>query len=1820
MVKCKIAKIFYNKIGDDEMKKTFTKIISCIMVVLMLIFSVPVGQFADLDWSAIGSIFDFKAEAAGAQVMDLDFSPNEYMASIILNTNIQSCAISDTGKSVPSMTLDYYTQLENVSLSKCATDPLEADIDFMASVAAWEALTFSPTDIYSDSLDKIGYYQAILFEILGVAVEYNFIPKIVKQFDDHVISMLKANNDLSIKLDGVTIDTGWSIENLTLDQQHQLIQNTSGHMSKLEMRNQTYSDFTMLLKTCDTVADFIEKAAQLTALVTLSEDVKAVVNELYSNCVFIYNPELKTAISEIKGAMDSRLDNISVIGLEILSTTGKLAMDKFLDMLWGEMAASVLGGLLAGALIGQVIGKGISNILFATEDMLEQFYMIQALEAFEELMCNSVKSLGRKYQQSPNLTNANVFMSSVNLLYNTYKIDLEYTIDFFDCIYEKGLINRIKVFLNGEHSNFTQVKNTVSSFNNTMSSTLGMLGELISYCWYLEVDHPDVFQAYYGDMSYEALGNKYTNVVLEKTRLLKVACPTDVDVYDANGELVVSIRKNVINICKGYNLCSVEDDEKYLVIPANSSSITITGTDSGEMTYTICEASKSGFNRTIIYDDVVLEAGCTYSNDLPEEINSESKGIQLVKDDNEIIQPNYDSFGNGLAPVNVARALFFKNSFIDIKKYKIPVTKAADVVGLAKIYFKIVYGYSCDGTFSYDVVYDSHKNTIVKFKFNYGTDLDSTAPANTIDAEVNVLNEIKAYTNGMSDFDKAIYIHDYLILNGEYDIELGEIIEKTGTLTEELRKERYEKYALLVNGTGVCDTYASAYQYLMTNCGVECITVSSTAMNHAWNMVKLNGSWYHVDCTWDDPVADRVGLSRYDFFLLNTNEMKANEHYSWSPSYTSTSSTYSAITRDDTDEVSYGEGHWCYYENGDLYYSDVYGKNAVKITDMDFAATDIYNGNIYGVIGKIIYKINVADSSKNAQAIYALEEAPRAIYIDKNGILEYYTNGRKSFETVDLNNCAVVESLTISADTNVIRNGEDLQLKVVAHTNGYDIDLASDAVIWSSSDLSVATVDSYGIVTPDVAGTVVITAAFGNITADFTVEVEKWEHTIGGSIANGVSWSFDEDTGTLSISGNSDIQNFISDKETPWYKYRSRIVKLEIADGIKSIGEYAFSGLNKIKYIKVPDSVNTINEYAFNGCDSVEKIEIPFVGSSRTAYETEDAVLGYIFGKTNDGTTQYYKTDGTYIYGYQYAIPSGIKEIIITDADKISYGAFYGSAALEYLELNDDITFIGERILTECPSVVSLKVPFIGSKADANGDYDSVVGYFFGGADKTGVLQYTSYADVSGSIQLRGYHYNIPQTFKNIEVTNDADIPMCAFSALSFDKIVLSEKTTEIGELAFFSCSNIGSLMILNRSCNIIDTFNMAQFSGTVYGYSNSTAQSFAAARNLKFVALDGTSCPHSYGLWSEKVAATCDTQGVEHRICGICGNEETRATSVLGHNYSNSWTVDVKATCEGSGSKSRHCSRCSAKTDVTSIAPTGHSYGQWESKIEATCTSDGLKARTCAVCQDEETEVVKASGHTPESDWTIDKEATCEGSGSKSKHCSVCSAKTDITSIAPKGHSYGQWESKQDATCTADGFKVRTCTVCQNEETEVVKAGGHTPDTNWTIDKDASCTSAGSKSKHCLNCGEKLNITTIPAKGHSFGSWVTVTDATCDKTGLQKRTCQNCSEERTRTLSATGHKYEAVESTRVEATCTKDGKVTYRCYCGNSYTETIAATGHSYGKDDETCKICDYDRTEDCDCNCHKTGFSKIIFKIVLFFQKIFKSNQECACGIYHY
>ena len=117
----------------------------------------------------------------------------------------------------------------------------------------------------------------------------------------------------------------------------------------------------------------------------------------------------------------------------------------------------------------------------------------------------------------------------------------------------------------------------------------------------------------------------------------------------------------------------------------------------------------------------------------------------------------------------------------------------------------------------------------------------------------------------LTDVEKTLILHDRLALHCEYDNDTFE------SDYENMPQSSYNAYGVLVLRDAVCMGYALAYDYLLEQVGIQSDHCSSDELNHAWNIVYINNTPYHVDVTWDDPVWDVSGRVRHENFLRSTN-------------------------------------------------------------------------------------------------------------------------------------------------------------------------------------------------------------------------------------------------------------------------------------------------------------------------------------------------------------------------------------------------------------------------------------------------------------------------------------------------------------------------------------------------------------------------------------------------------------------------------------------------------------------------------------------------------------------------------------------------------------------------------------------------------------------------------------------------------------------------------------------------------------------------------------------------------------------------------------
>lgn len=209
---------------------------------------------------------------------------------------------------------------------------------------------------------------------------------------------------------------------------------------------------------------------------------------------------------------------------------------------------------------------------------------------------------------------------------------------------------------------------------------------------------------------------------------------------------------------------------------------------------------------------------------------------------------------------------------------------------------------------------------------------------------------------GMSDYQKALAVHDYIVLNTAYDEE--------NLLKGTIPRRSHEAEGVLLHGKAVCDGYAKAFKLFMDSLAIDCEIVTGTAngSGHAWNQVKLGGDWYNIDVTWDDPLPDEPGRVVYHYFNITDEELAIDHVWDRSKAHSCTATRYDYYMVSDL-----------FFESADALYQAIEswlqaGKQtfAVKIKGFEFDDQRLKN-LIFKYASEYSYRMPLKNAAKKYQ-------------------------------------------------------------------------------------------------------------------------------------------------------------------------------------------------------------------------------------------------------------------------------------------------------------------------------------------------------------------------------------------------------------------------------------------------------------------------------------------------------------------------------------------------------------------------------------------------------------------------------------------------------------------------------------------------------------------------------------------------------------------------------------------------------------------------------------------------------------------------------------
>ena len=334
-------------------------------------------------------------------------------------------------------------------------------------------------------------------------------------------------------------------------------------------------------------------------------------------------------------------------------------------------------------------------------------------------------------------------------------------------------------------------------------------------------------------------------------------------------------------------------------------------------------------------------------------------------------------------------ALKNREATIEVRSYGFYNDNPADTQQLLMLYYAVVNDhpdlyYVRTG---YKKSYLKSSKLITKISPNYYTDIDDNA------FQEGVRRAKEAVSADMDDLQTAIALHDYIVLNCEYDKQ--RLADKT------LPAVSYGAYGVLANQIAVCQGYALAYKYLLNEFGINSYIVTSDKMNHAWNRVELDGTLYQVDATWDDPTWDKPGQVRHSYMFQSDEEFQKSysEHSSHHDWYVTKGSGIVDIQADSTaydnafwktvrSPLVYGssaaDGKYYYVTDKKQLEGRTYDKEAagshlgeadVLLTlETPYSGLALDGNRLYFNDNKTISYIDVAEEDCSSEVRYALEE------------------------------------------------------------------------------------------------------------------------------------------------------------------------------------------------------------------------------------------------------------------------------------------------------------------------------------------------------------------------------------------------------------------------------------------------------------------------------------------------------------------------------------------------------------------------------------------------------------------------------------------------------------------------------------------------------------------------------------------------------------------------------------------------------------------------------------------------------------------------------
>ena len=700
---------------------------------------------------------------------------------------------------------------------------------------------------------------------------------------------------------------------------------------------------------------------------------------------------------------------------------------------------------------------------------------------------------------------------------------------------------------------------------------------------------------------------------------------------------------------------------------------------------------------------------------------------------------------------------------------------------------------------------------------------------------------------------------------------------------------------------------------------------------------------------------------------------------------------------------------------------------------------------------------------------------------------------------------------------------------------------------------------------------------------------------IGNTCGENLTWSLDEQTGVLTISGSGAMTEYASMTSVPWYDNRDLILSVVIDEGVTSISKSVFYNYTNLTDVTIASSVKSIATHAFYNCKNLKNVNI-----------TDPSAWCKIAFADIQANPMRHAQQLRILNGQGAEVTAVVLDGSVTSIPDFTFK----NSSLTSIQIGENVRSIGNYAFSECSGLTSITIPGSVTSIGDNAFYNCT--NLATAVLKNGVssIGRSAFCDCSGltSVQIPASVTGIGAgAFCRCRKLTSITIPAGVTgignntftSCTSLISVDIPDSVTSIGSEAFYSCESLERVTIGGGITTIgKDAFHWLDKLTDVYikdpsawckisfdGYANPMAYADrihvldADGNEMKAVILDDsvTTIPSNAFKGNSLTSIAIPASVISIGMNAFSGN--TGMTDAFYGGTAEQWTalginvpsagylhysctdavshwkeIEEEATCETAGYTCERCACGYERYNLITQAALGHKEVIDEA-TNPTCTEPGkTQGSHCAKCGKvfvEQTITAEALGHYVLQNGTervpIDgMEATC-------KEDIVCDSCKQV--IKPRiDHQYSSIVTAP--TCTVDGYTTHTCSGCGDTYTDTpVTAPGHSYKAENDVVTPPTCEDDGYTTHTCSGCGDTYQDTPVTAPGHKEVIDPAIA-ATCTETGLtQGSHCSVCDEILTaqKTLPY-AHNY-------VSGTCT---------LCGESSAEQGTCGENVYWKLDE--------------------------------------------------